>query len=341
MTVAANRDTIADSSEFSQREAARGFETIEVFTGLVVEGQNSSVRKCFGDLAEVMKAADAHEGCGAQAILDVEAELMEVDQAKFTMSRRQLYSMFGESRRDSMSKRLATAMPIVTAFFRFLPSEIGSNRNCDVRHAQVSQAETRFDSLEVSGVRVFLERWRLLSSDTCAADDAPRLQTVWQRQTIVTDASHSRRTLVRTFMWHASESREGHGPRECRVNAMGRTAEEHDDGSDAKIPDLWRISALLETCKMSGRQMLLCRDALEKDYQTLKTEVTFHLTHKIEQPRGSSSTSGPMSIDNVERSGEQWKWKWILTEVSRLRSDRLSQKKKLPNNFVAPTSECS
>ena len=32
---------------------------------------------------------------------------------------------------------------------------------------------------------------------------------------------------------------------------------------------------------------------------------------------------------------------WILTEVSRLRSGRLSGKKKLPNNFVAQTSECS
>ena len=38
----------------------------------------------------------------------------------------------------------------------------------------------------------------------------------------------------------------------------------------------------------------------------------------------------------------RWKWKWILTEVSRLRSGRLSQKKKkLPNNFVKQTPECS
>ena len=38
---------------------------------------------------------------------------------------------------------------------------------------------------------------------------------------------------------------------------------------------------------------------------------------------------------------QRWKWKRILMEVSRLRSGRLSGKKKLPNNFVAQTSECS
>ena len=37
----------------------------------------------------------------------------------------------------------------------------------------------------------------------------------------------------------------------------------------------------------------------------------------------------------------EMEWKWILTEVSRLRSGRLSQKKKLPNNFVKQTPECS
>ena len=52
-------------------------------------------------------------------------------------------------------------------------------------------------------------------------------------------------------------------------------------GSDAKIPDVWRKSALSETCPKQAREQMLQRlDEVGENYQTLKVKVISLLTQK-------------------------------------------------------------
>jgi len=78
-------------------------------------------------------------------------------------------------------------------------------------------------------------------------------------------------------------------------------------GVDAKIPDLWRMSALLEICpKELKDQMLIRLDEIGENYEALKAKVICYATNKVEQFRGGGPT--PMEIDNVwqDEIGEEW-----------------------------------
>ena len=68
---------------------------------------------------------------------------------------------------------------------------------------------------------------------------------------------------------------------------------------DAKIFDLWRMSALLEICPKDVReQMMLRLDEIGDNNENLKAKVMSYTTNKTEQTRGGQryvSSNGGMS----------------------------------------------
>ena len=82
-------------------------------------------------------------------------------------------------------------------------------------------------------------------------------------------------------------------------------------GEGAKIPDLWRMSALLEICpKDVKEQMLLRLDEVGENYENLKVKVISYTSNKAEQSRGQKETAVPMELDYVSGSEmydeEEW-----------------------------------
>ena len=82
-----------------------------------------------------------------------------------------------------------------------------------------------------------------------------------------------------------------------------------DTGKDAKIPDLWRMSALLEICpKDVKEQMMMMR--LDEIGENLKAKVVSYTTNKTEQTRGGQKEMYvPMEVDHVcgsEPEEEDW-----------------------------------
>ena len=85
-------------------------------------------------------------------------------------------------------------------------------------------------------------------------------------------------------------------------------------GTDAKIPDLWRMSALLEICpKELKDQMLIRLDEIGEKYEALKAKVISYATNKVEQFKGSGPT--PMDVDNVEYGLFDEEWQDEVGEV--------------------------
>ena len=69
-------------------------------------------------------------------------------------------------------------------------------------------------------------------------------------------------------------------------------------GGGAKIPDLWRMSALLEICpKDVKEQMLLRLDEVGENCENLKVKVISYTSNKAEQSRGQKETAVPMELD--------------------------------------------
>ena len=69
-------------------------------------------------------------------------------------------------------------------------------------------------------------------------------------------------------------------------------------GTDAKIPYLWRMSALLEICPKELKEQVLIRlDEIGEDYEALKNKVISYAMNKVEQFKGNGPT--PMEVDNV------------------------------------------
>ena len=55
-------------------------------------------------------------------------------------------------------------------------------------------------------------------------------------------------------------------------------------GGDAKIPDLWRMSALLEIYPKDVKERMLMRlDETGENYENLKAKVVSYTTNKAEQ----------------------------------------------------------
>ena len=55
-------------------------------------------------------------------------------------------------------------------------------------------------------------------------------------------------------------------------------------GGDAKIPDLWRMSALFEICPKDVKEQMLMRlDEIGENYENLKAKVISHTTNKAKQ----------------------------------------------------------
>ena len=81
-------------------------------------------------------------------------------------------------------------------------------------------------------------------------------------------------------------------------------------GGGAKIPDLWRMSALLEICpKDVKEQMLLRLDEVGENYENLKVKVISYTSNKAEQSRGQKETAVPMELDYVSGS-EMYEEEW-------------------------------
>ena len=110
--------------------------------------------------------------------------------------------------------------------------------------------------------------------------------------------------------------------------------------------DMWNNSSIREEVLMDadGRSSCVqiirfkCAKESELREQKLNSLEEFILPVNFLKANDIIILSKPRKRDVFLFSGH---WKWILMEVSRLRSGRLSEKKKLPNNFVAQTSECS
>ena len=69
-------------------------------------------------------------------------------------------------------------------------------------------------------------------------------------------------------------------------------------GAEVKIPDLWRMSALLEICPQDLKEQMLMRlDEIGEDYEALKHKILTYATNKIEQTKGGGPV--PMDVDHV------------------------------------------
>ena len=92
-------------------------------------------------------------------------------------------------------------------------------------------------------------------------------------------------------------------------------------GEVAKIPDLWRMSALLEICpKNVKEQMLLMLDEAGENYENLKAKVISYTSNKAEQTRGQKETALPMELNFVRGSEMHEVEEWNdLDEVKRHR----------------------
>ena len=90
---------------------------------------------------------------------------------------------------------------------------------------------------------------------------------------------------------------------------------------DAKIPDLWRMSALLETCpKDVMEQMLMRLYEIGENCENLKAKVIYCTTNKAEQARGGQrETVVPMELDHVS-GGELYDEDW--EDVDEVRGDK-------------------
>ena len=91
-------------------------------------------------------------------------------------------------------------------------------------------------------------------------------------------------------------------------------------GEGAKIPDLWRMSALLEICPQDMKeQMLLRLDEVGENYENLKVKVTSYTSNKAEESRGQKETAVPMELDYVSGSEMYEKEESDLSESRRER----------------------
>ena len=71
-------------------------------------------------------------------------------------------------------------------------------------------------------------------------------------------------------------------------------------GTDVRIPDLWRMSALLEICPRGVREaMELQLDVIGESYEVMKTKVIAYVTNRVEGGGGAV----PMEVDGVLTEG--------------------------------------
>ena len=76
-------------------------------------------------------------------------------------------------------------------------------------------------------------------------------------------------------------------------------------GKDVKIPDFWRMSALLEICSRDVKEQMLMRldEIGENCHENLKAKVVSYTTNKTKQARGGQQeTKAPMEVDHVSGS---------------------------------------
>ena len=81
----------------------------------------------------------------------------------------------------------------------------------------------------------------------------------------------------------------------------------YDLGRDAEIPDVWRVSALLEIYpKDVEEQMMMRLDEIDENYENLMAKVVLFTTHKTEQARGGQKeVYVPMEEDYASGSESQ------------------------------------
>ena len=93
-------------------------------------------------------------------------------------------------------------------------------------------------------------------------------------------------------------------------------------GGGAKIPDLWRMSALLEICPKDVKEHMLLRlDEVGKNCENLKVKVISYTSNKAEQSRGPKETTAvPMELDYVSGSEMYEEEEW--DDVDEVRRDR-------------------
>ena len=86
-------------------------------------------------------------------------------------------------------------------------------------------------------------------------------------------------------------------------------------GHEAKIPDLWKMSALLEICpKNIQEQMMLRMDEIDEDYEKLKAKILGYVTNKVEQVRQGGPVQ--MEVDGVwEDAGCGMCYPWGGSEI--------------------------
>ena len=91
-------------------------------------------------------------------------------------------------------------------------------------------------------------------------------------------------------------------------------------GEGAKIPDLWRMSALLEICPKDVKEQKLLRlDEVGENYENLKVKVISYTSNKAEQSRGQKETAVPMERDYV--SGREMYEEEEWDDVDEVRRD--------------------
>ena len=101
---------------------------------------------------------------------------------------------------------------------------------------------------------------------------------------------------------HVPETSKRHEPGENMQWEEKREAMMSEPGKDAKIPDFWRMSALLEICPKDVKEQMMMRlDEIGENYEILKAKVSYTTNNnKTEQTRGGQTdVYEPMKVDHV------------------------------------------
>ena len=69
-------------------------------------------------------------------------------------------------------------------------------------------------------------------------------------------------------------------------------------GPETGIPELWRMSALLEICPKGVQEQTMLRlDEVGEIYEVLKTKIISYVTNRVEQ--GKVGGAVPMDVDGI------------------------------------------
>ena len=82
-------------------------------------------------------------------------------------------------------------------------------------------------------------------------------------------------------------------------------------GKDMKIPDMWRMSALLNIVPIRVQDEMIMRLEEDTSYQDLKEKILRYAVNKVEQVKSGGGTV-PMDVDEVDENDADCWGRWTI-----------------------------